>query len=1282
MTHHDGATELVRRHTAQREKAMHVSSSLLSGHSSLSAQSVQSAESTESGRPARTTTHRPAPVESVLSTKDRVRVAGFFPGLGSRASYQNLGRSLLDSGVPEITDIYQDAARALGFPTRPDLLLAASENLPQGNLERQGFIGATLLVHSLALDAYLRDRSERNGTPLGFVAYTGESFGILTAAVASGSLSVFDGVKIAQAFTPLMLLAAGGQNNDEAFARNIACYLPDSVRRSPLVPEPSHVVAVKAPNPDALASVLAALHDAYPVTDVEPHKAYSPTQANVYVRTGLKAEFDRFVAGHPDISTRELKDPTVFLAHSARMRPARQALERFVEVQRIRFAEPRVPVVSNHDMSLLTTAADVRRGILAMTDQVMASRDTCEMLDGFDADLVLELGPGNKSVQLLKDNGIVAPVLAYTGSDAETDRFLHALGVADGLMTDLEKLYATGDRLEHGHHESLRRLFRLAAEDDCWDEYFSRTFGRLVTTEMLCPDREGAPAFYQLLEVFQHTRNHREHIAVLDGELVTKARLKKRITGEDPALLGKAYVELHVVDRAGDVRVTTVDTSRPEVVVFHFDGLADLDEEELARRTELLLDTQPAALQAYDQMLKSLRGSGKRPVPPVDHRIVYQYLLFHTLVRHRPALFTQNDYYLEGSDALGWLVSLAVSGAISLADAVALSAARLRDDAVELVLNSVTGAVIPVVSPEGVPIQSRKDLEDATRAVLRGSTLNTEVRRIHLNGNCQIVALGPEVDGASVDVGPYHGHTIHVTEPAEAWKKRLNPALDAFEYACVLAMTGENECVLDNAQSRKVLSSTVYAYVNPGETIVNFGKGGSESMTIFVRKEGEDRVTVRKILSEALTTARWNPEGHGVMLPPFAKAKKQAEYLQALPEPVRDHFPEVFAVLEREVPVPSHLQGDGRTADREVIYEMSYVEGEEVSRFVEKQVPPPVVVARLYEQIIRVLNENVHSVRRVPAPGETLNTSYFKKIEDRLDLCRRTAPQTFGPHLLDTERIVINGVSYLNSPALLERFRSVPDFLEILEPAFHSLVMGDTNTENIKITDTAPLLHAQRLIEAAAPRQEIDAALEAITPASLGIKFLDPRAIGYKSDGADTRDDAMYDNKPWHNSIGHYDEIHFEQFTMSVDVGGGRTPRVDIAFLEDNPYQRAYRVRDVTPGGGEVDHEAPRGMEDHFAPVMTAALGLDDPESEYLRDDPYWLVRFVFMMGQHFTAMPPFHFQKELDGTLMDTYQTQRRPVAIYCEGIKWLNWALQMLEGDRTEFLGLKTPLRRHPSR
>lgn len=1219
------------------------------------------------------TAARPALVEDVLSTKDRIRVAGFFPGLGSRAFYRSLGRLLLDSGIPQVTHIYREAARALGFPGRPDLLLLDPENLPEGKMERQGFIGASLLVHSLALDAYLRDRIAKNGTPVDVIAYTGESFGVLTAAVASGSLSVFDGTKIAQLFTPLMLQAAGAQSTDEAFARDIASYLDESVRQVPLVGEPYHVVAVKAPSPDALAVVLDQLREAFPLTDVELHKTYAPTQANLYVRAGAKPAFDAFVAPLADATTWELKEPTVFLAHSARMRPAREGMERFFATHRIRFGSPRVPVVSNHDMSLLTTADAVREGVLAMTDRVMASRDTCESLNSLDVDIVLELGLGAKSVKLLQDNDVAAPVMAYTGSHEDTAAFLRAVNAVSALMSRLEELYGSEQELTREDHHLLHELFRLAAENTFCDDYFSRTLGRVITAEMLRPDREGSPTFYRFLEIFQHTRAHREHIAVDQGELVVRARTKKRITAGDSTQLGKAYAELTVRDATGATRTRTLHTTRPEVVVFHFGGPAGLDDEAPARRTRLLLDTQPTAYEIHDRMLGGLHLDGD--LHPAGQRIVYQYLLFHTLAQHRPALFAQSDHYLEGDDVPGWLAALAVSGAVSLADAVTLSAEQARGDVTDRILNSLTAAGIPVVSPEGVPIQSRKDLEDATRAVLGGGALDSRVRRIHLNGNCQIVALGSQPAATDVDAGPYATHIVAVSEPAEVWKKRVNPALDEVEYACVLALTEENERVLASARSRRVLSSTVCAYINSDETIVGFGQGGSESMTVFVRKEGEEHITVRKVLSEALTTARWNPDGHGVMLPPFTKARKQAEFLQSLPEPVRGYFPEVFSVLERETPVPAHLRSGDRTVDREVIYEMSYVAGEEVSRYVEKHTPPPAVVARLYEQIIRVLNDEVHSIGRVPAPGDTLDTSYFRKIEDRLDLCRRTAPRTFCAHLLDTDRIVINGVSYLNHKALLKRFRDTPEFAEILEPAFHSLVMGDTNTENIKISDSEPLRHAQRLIETGAPQEEIDAALAAITPATLGIRFLDPRAIGFKSEGKDTRDDAMYDNKPWHNSIGHYDEIHFEQFAMSVDVAEGRTPSVDIAFRSGNPYQKAYRVRDVIANGGGVDSESPQGMEDYFAPVMTAALGLDDPDSPYLKDDPYWLVRFVFMMGQHFTAMPPFHFQKELDGTLVDTYQTQRRPVAIYCEGIKWLNWSLQMLEGNRAEFLGLPVP-------
>ncbi|WP_236653660.1 ACP S-malonyltransferase [Streptacidiphilus melanogenes] len=1230
------------------------------------------------------------PADHALDAKNRARVAGFFPGLGSRSFYRNLDRTLLDCGVPEVAGIYREAARTLGVAGRPDLLLLASTAPRRGTLERQGFIGAALLVHGLVLDAWLRHRIAESGTPADVVAYTGESFGVLTAAVAGGALTVSDGVRIAHAFTPLMLLAAGGADSDEPFARDLARHLPPSVLGAPLVPEPCHVLALTAPGTEALEAVLAAIATRFPLTDVEPHKAYAPTQANLYVRAGFRARFDRFVAAFPEVTVGELKDPTVFLAHSARMRPARQALDAFLDANGIRFRQPRVPVVSNHDMSLLTTAADVRRGVLAMTDQVMASRETCETLNGLDLDLVLELGPGGKSLRLLRDNAVEVPFTEYTARREDDEHVLGAVTATGRALARLEHLYGRDEPLGDPDLELVRDLFRRAGRSAFAEEYTARALERVVTVQMLRPDRNGTHAFYRLLELLQHTWNHREHVDTAGGELVARARLKKRLTGADPERLGRAELELDVLTPSGRSAHRTARTTRPEVLVVHFDAPVGLDEDALADRIRLLQVEQPAAMRIRDALRREL-GLEEDALPPQGLRMLYQYLLFDALQQHRPALFAQNEHYLAGGDPLGWLTALAVSGAAPLATVIGLFVDGPRPEALERMLDGLAEPQIPLVSPAGVPVQSRRDLAETTRGMLGDGPSHRWAHdgraRIHLGGNCQVISLGSRLTAAEVDAGPHHADLVRVGEPAEIWRRRRNPALDRLESACALALTQENAQVLETARSRRVLSSTVYAYIGIDESVVSFGKGGSESMTVFVRKQGEERVTVRKILSEALTTARWNPQGTGVMLPPFAKARKQAEYLRALPASVRPYFPEVFDVAEREVPVPPHRRRTGQAhgpaggpaVDREVLYEMSYVAGEEVSRFVERHSPPPVLVARLYEQVVRVLNERVHSVGRVPAPGETLDVSYFRKIEDRLDLCRRTAPRTFGEHLLGTERIVVNGVSYLNSGALLRRFRGNPAYARVLEPRFHSLVMGDTNTENIKITDSGPLLRAQRLIESGAPREKVDAALTAVTAEALGIRFLDPRAIGFKSEGADTRDDAMYDNKPWHNSIGHYDEIHFEHFTLAVDAGEDRTPRVDVGFLEGNPYQRAYRVRDVTAKGGAVHPEAPQGMEDHFAPVMTAALGLDDPASPFLEQDPYWLVRFVFMMGQHFTAMPPFHFQQELDGTLVDDHRSQRRPVAIYCEGVKWLNWALEMLDGTRTEFLGLPVPALPH---
>jgi hypothetical protein len=450
----------------------------------------------------------------------------------------------------------------------------------------------------------------------------------------------------------------------------------------------------------------------------------------------------------------------------------------------------------------------------------------------------------------------------------------------------------------------------------------------------------------------------------------------------------------------------------------------------------------------------------------------------------------------------------------------------------------------------------------------------------------------------------------------------------------------------DAARNAQTVDGALQLYVRPGERVVGFGHGGSESLTMFLRI-AEGPTFVRKILSERLVTPRWDGAGQDVMLAPCRKARSQTEYLRSLPASARPLFPRVFSILERDQVV---AHDNVRSIYRELIYDMSYVPGIEVSRFIARYRPSPDVVAVLYREIFRLVRDKIHSQRRRKPVRPTLEQSYFGKIEKRLELSSQTAPQTFDERLLAAETIVINGQHLDNVPRLLRRFRASPVYQEALEPTFHSLVMGDTNTENIKIGNIEPLLRAYPQISVDHPPFSAE---------ELELAFLDPRAIGFHEHGVDTgADDPMYDNKPWHNSLGNYDAIHGEHFELEHSVAEG-TPGLVIRFHDDHPYRKSYQ-----------------GIGRYFAPVMRAAWHLDDDASDVARNDPYWLVRFVFVMGTHFMAMPPFHFSRTPEGVLIDDPQHQKRPLAIYAEGIKWLNLALDMLEGRVRHFLGVPVTL------
>jgi hypothetical protein len=465
------------------------------------------------------------------------------------------------------------------------------------------------------------------------------------------------------------------------------------------------------------------------------------------------------------------------------------------------------------------------------------------------------------------------------------------------------------------------------------------------------------------------------------------------------------------------------------------------------------------------------------------------------------------------------------------------------------------------------------------------------------------------------------------THPLEYIHEILNTLLGAGKK--------QEHILADIATKFSVQATALREYLQSQEQLTGFAIGGSGSLVLFV---APSHVVVRKIWSEKLAAAKWHPDGTGVMSPPLEKAKLQVDYIRNLPEPVKQYFPRIYDWRE----IKTHeVDANGVLMERrEILCDQSYIPGIEVSTFIERYQPEPKVVAHLHREILRCLKEKIHPHRKKRRDCPTVELSYLSKIVQRLEIAQQTAPNTFTP-LISSDYVWINGKRYKNIAQLLHAFRG-PNVQDILEPAYHCLVMGDSNTENIKLANRDVILTAMQEDRVSFTYEEI------------GIQFLDPRAIGFASAGANVVDDYMYDNKLLHNSLGNYDVIHAEHFRIHMAIVRGE-PHITIVQNEQHSFREPYR-----------------DIEQYFLYIMEG-WGVSD--TAFLHDDPYWLVRFAFIMGTHFAAMPPFHLTKERDGEVRDEYEPQKRAIAVYCEGIKWLNIALAMLTGEQKKLYGVSVP-------
>lgn len=108
---------------------------------------------------------------------DGLAAIAFFPGLGSRSAYRDVGLQTVAATSSAAVEVYREAAQALGQVPTLSSLATDPRSLPEDLVERQGYVGAAFVTHNLAIYRDLQQQNRSAGA-LQFSAYTGESLGM------------------------------------------------------------------------------------------------------------------------------------------------------------------------------------------------------------------------------------------------------------------------------------------------------------------------------------------------------------------------------------------------------------------------------------------------------------------------------------------------------------------------------------------------------------------------------------------------------------------------------------------------------------------------------------------------------------------------------------------------------------------------------------------------------------------------------------------------------------------------------------------------------------------------------------------------------------------------------------------------------------------------------------------------------------------------------------------------------------------------------------------------
>lgn len=279
------------------------------------------------------------------------KIAFVFPGQGSQCV--GMGRDLYEN-IPESKQVLDQADQALGF-SLTDLCF----NGPEESLKQTANTQPALLAVSIAVYAAAKDRLPKP------VLVAGHSLGEYSALVASGALSLAEGVR---------LVRARGQAMEMAAASN-----------------PGSMAAIIGLDTDKVAEVCAQA-GAYVANYNAPGQIVISGSTNAVTKAGELAK----AAG----AKRALPLKVSGAFHSALMNPAAEQMKKILAETQIQRAE--FPVIANVVAEPLTEPADIRDALeRQITGSVQWIRSIQRMVaEGVDT--IIEMGSGQVLCGMIK----------------------------------------------------------------------------------------------------------------------------------------------------------------------------------------------------------------------------------------------------------------------------------------------------------------------------------------------------------------------------------------------------------------------------------------------------------------------------------------------------------------------------------------------------------------------------------------------------------------------------------------------------------------------------------------------------------------------------------------------------------------------------------------------------------------------------------------------------------------------------------------------------------------